>query len=602
MTTTLAALDSRPRNRDWLFALARLAPPNAPRTRRYLKQILAADRPLDLPDPRPQPRDGQGAYHVSRGGSALIGRKAFLFRTPGTPLYLDPRVLDDVLDGMKKFRDSQHRRGDFVWGDAWSRWLPHHEHTWRTEPLLWARLWLDDFLRPADKRWIDGMLRRAATWLFHFELESPNDTVQYCNRGPVWLTGMTLCGLYFEDRRFLDKVEQYAPAVMRGVINDRGEVLENYLHYTGGGPDTGSYSYTAWIYAMMYRLLSGRSDFDDRMIGALRWLAHFTTRRGYPVAPGASVRSPAVSVLVEDMLGGYEFYAPREPVFHDIAGRLIGAGRPHAQGHCVHPCIWAMLCHTPHVSGSRRRPAWHAAHEGHYDHQSCSYSLFTRRYQTAATWRSLFPLKGIQSFAWGDEPPIIHPAAEAASSTLVWGVDTAADNIDAGANGWELFRRTAGAGDGYEPANPATVITTRRGRLWECYVFTRDTVVYAAGGQRGRIASRWVLNDQDPAQPRIDRRRRQVSFAGRRACMRYVAGRAALRRRGSAQTLELSSPLGAIAVALGGPGLMTLRLDRRRSTIALHDATGRYAIDLGGIVADDQHLDRQSWHRVRRLP
>ena len=594
--------ENETRSHDWLMRYANQKVQPDPRIARYIAGLLAVDRPLDLD----KPLSAHGSpYHFSRGTSALLGRKAFLFRTPGTPHYQSPAVVDEIVRGLKVFRDCQDRGGDFVLGDAWTAYLPHHEHAWRLEPMIWARIWLDSFLAAKDKVWIDAMLRRAARRLLWFARQSPNDTLQYCNRGAVWCAVTTLAGLYFDEREYLREVKRHAERILINTLTARGEILEGYLHYYGGGPDLG-YSVTTWVYAIMYRILSGNAGLDDRLIQCQKWSTLSLTHTGHALATGASSRHAMRRAWVCDLMPGFEFFAGREPFFDVLADRLLGAGVEHGQGHCVHPFIWAMFSHR--ARQPLPEPAWYRDHESHYEHQASQYSLIHHRYQTGVTWRGIHPVKGLQTFALGNEAPIVFSTPGTASkpgpvSTVLSGrLSSTLTNISAGSFGWEIFRRTGGTGDGYEPESPATWIIARRGRLWEFYAFTPASVIYAAGGAPA-LRMRLALLALPESRPRLGQRARRVTFAGRKGLIAWLAGRGRILAERNAPVLEISAGKGALIIGLGGPDLRWQRFNARTRQLRFSDASGRYELCLDGILDRKGQIDREParWYRLKKI-
>lgn len=591
--------ETEPRGHDWLIRYAaQEVRQDLPRVRRYLAGILAADRPLTLDALRTGAGDRAQAYRLSRGGAALIGRKAFLWRTPGTPHYHSDSVATEILDGLRVFREHQTADGDFALGDAWAAYLPHHEHAWRLEPLVWARLWLEPWLKARDKAWIDALVRRAGKRLLWFADHSPNDTLQYCNRGVVWLAVTTLVGLYLDRDEYRREVERHADRILCNTMTARGEILEGYLHYSGGGPDSG-YSATTWVYAAMYRLLSGRAHLDERLVAAQKWFIAWLTHSGWPLASAASVRHAPPQALACDLLPGLELLAEREPFFDTLADRLLDAGREHEQGHCLHPFIWAMLSHRPRPAVPA--PDWYRHHEGHFEHQAVQYSLIQHQYQVGVTWRGIHPGRGLQTFAHGEEAPIIHPAGGIVSTILAGDIDTAQTNVAAGPCGWELLRRTGGPGDGYEPASPATVVLTRKGTLWECLVFTPAAVIHVAGGVQA-MRARWVLHATPESPARCEARARLVTFAGRAGRMVWLSGTGRLASGTTVPVLEVTVARCPAAFGLGGPDLRLERFDARRQMLHFSDASGRYALFLGAILdpVGNLNLAPELWTRLTR--
>jgi hypothetical protein len=578
--------DSAPRDRSWLLEYARQPLVDGRRTRAYLQHIASWDATLDLADPGPDPSLWKQAYDISRGGGALLGRKAFLYATPGTRLFRDPAELQAVLDGLRAFARSQDQQGRFIWGDARYYQMGTHEHVWRLEPLVWARLWLENDLAERDKRWIDRMIRRAARYL----LKVPR--IDNSNQGVIWCYGCRLAGLYLDDRRYIAAAERHADGIIRSVVDEQGQIRESSQRYYRGGGPCSNYTFTGWTYVMLYRLLSGRSELDDRLVHALRWLTMSHTRSGMPLAIGASVRMCKPRTAIADTMHGLEFYRDAEPYFSAVIDRFL-PGTHEGGGHALHPAIWAAKAHE---AGKWRpsRPAWHRDFEQHYETPPSQYFLAAHRYQAGVVLRGVFPFKGIQTFASGNEPPIIHPRPGLASTTRCGAIDTAEQNVDAGPKGWEVHYRRRGPGDADQPPCRMTSITTRRGEVWEAYLFTAASVIYMVGGSRREKKSRWVLNGYQPPEAHIDHRRRVVAFEGREACIRYHHATARLATCDGYPVLEVVSRAGPLIIGFGTGDLRFEFHDPKRRRLRFRDASGRYLIRYD-CVLDDHGLLRRWW-------
>lgn len=583
--------DASPRNRQWLFDYVRRPLADGARVRRYLRAVESWDSPLDLTDPGCDPSMAQQAYNVSRSGGALLGRKAFLYATRGTKRYGDPKLLAEVLGGLRTFADKQDDQGRFIWGDP-SFYYPKgtHEHVWRLEPIIWARLWLDPHLTNAQRRGIDRTIRRAAPYL----LKVPR--IDNSNQGVIWCYGCWLVGLYLEDRRYIEAAERHADGIMNAVVDSQGQVIEASARYYRGGGPCSNYTYTGWTYVMLYRLITGKRAMDERMMEAMRWLALVCTRSGLPMAPGASVRMFKPRTAISDTLHGFEFYSDREPYFSKVIDDRYAEAIGNRAGHALHPCIWAAIAHA----GPRKStgtPVWRRDFERMYETPSCQYFIASHRYQTALTLRGLFPFNGIQSFAYGSEPPIIHPTRELASTVISGKVDIAAQNVDAGPKGWEVHHRRRGPGDADQNACRMTSVTTRRGEVWECCLFTAASVVYVVGGGRGATLARWVLNSAYPAEATLDTRRRRLTFAGRKAMIHYHADSARLTTHRGQPVFEVRAKRGTMVIGFGGDDLRFERHMPALQRLQFTDDTGKYQLGYRPILADDGTL-RRWWGNI----
>lgn len=583
--------DQAPRNRKWLLAYAHQLLPDCRRIRRYLNGVAQRDLPLDLTDPGPDPKFEQDAYDISRAGCGLLGRKTFEYVTPQAKKYMNPDRRAEVMAGLRTFADKQDRQGRFIWGNGSYYGKGTHEHVWRLEPLIWSRLWLEYDLNRNEKQWIDRMIQRAAPYL----LKMPR--IDNSNQGIVWCYGCWLAGLYLGNRKYIDTAEQHADGILEKIVDEQGQVIEASARYYRGGGPCSNYTYTGWTYIMMYRLISGRTRWDERLLKAMRWLAMIHARNGLPMAVGPSVRRSKTRVAISDTLHGFEFFGDREPFFQTVVDRFLPEALDNRQGHCLSPFIWAAKAHRP-AKRKASIPKWYGNFEQHYETPPSQYFVVSHRYQTAVTLRGLFPYKGLQTFACGNEPPIIHPAMDLASTVQCGRIDIASENIHAGPAGWEVHHRRRTKGDADQSLCRMTSLTTRRGDIWECYVFTNSSVIYVVGGGRAKRVGRWVLNHVHPSVSNLCRRTRRLSFEKRKAEIHYHAGRAKISNIKGHSVFEVTcnSKLPLI-IGFGADDLKLEMYSSRQNMLRFRDATGHYSVSFNSILAEDGTL-RRWWGNI----
>lgn len=585
--------DQARRTSRWLRAYAQTPVDKSALTRRYLRYIESWDRPLSLDDPGLEADKQPQAYEISRSGAANLGRKAFLYRTPGSKRHHDAGLLQEILRGLTIFHDRLDDKGRFIFGRGDYYNLGCHEAVWRLEPIIWARLWLADDLAAKDKRWIDDMIRRASQYL----LDQPR--LDLSNQGIIWCYGCWLSGLYLNESRYIDAGEQYAEVILRAMIDAKGQVKEAADRYFRGGGPCSNYTYTGWTYVMLYRLLSGRADLDDLLLSALRWSAHYVTQTGLPRAAAASVRIYRPRVAVADMLHGYAFYAHREPAFQSIIQRLLPECEAVPRGHALHPAIWTANATQP-VKAPKADPAWLADFEQDYDNPPTQYALITHRYQTGVTMRGLFPANGLQTFAYGHEPSIIHPTDKIASTIRCKEVDIALQNVDAGPRGWETHLRRKHPHTLGENAARLSSIATRRKHVWECYLFTEASVIYLVGSTDAQapLHGQWVLHESEHAPASIDRGKNRVNFKGRQAKIHYLHGTPKLTAAKDQAVFKLDVRRGPLVIGFGSDDLRLEHLDRRKQTLRFTDATGSYLMGYRSILSDDGLSLRRWWGNI----
>ncbi len=603
-----SVLPSDTHNRSWLFRFLNQPLARTPHVRQLLARVVRLAEPRDLSDPGPGAANEKAAYSNSRAGAAWLGKLAFLYRTQGSPLHHDPATLAQVIEGFRIFRKQQDRQGRFIWGEGHYYKFGVHEHIWRLEPLLYARIWLDEYLAPADRKLADQVIHNAIPYIRTAPKKFPNATLQTNNRGHVWLAGAVLAGLYLNDKSLIHLADQHADELILTATTPAGEVCERTIQYGGGGPCS-NYSYTGWAYLMLWRLLRGSSHLDDRLIQCVRWLANWNTRSGYPLAAAASVRRNKPIVGVFDVAPALEFFAGHEPAFQSVLTTWLKQ-RPnlpaeHGNGHCVDPLIFTALIHShpplAHVprpqEAASTRPAWRLNSEQHLDHPSVQYSTFNHRYQAGITFRSNFPFKGLQCFAWGDEPPVIHPSDTLASTLVMGKTRTAETNLSPGANGWDIFRRSDGRGL-YEPSADGTAITARRENAWEIWIATAGSLILFAGGSK-TCQARWVLNALSPTAVTLDKAGKKATFAGRKAVIHCQAGGMTLGKVEGQAVLQArqTQPL---MFAFADDAFRFVKWNSAKQLLRFRDASGSYEVDLSTPLNDKGVVNR-NWHRLKKV-
>ena len=581
-----AAEAREPRDRKWLIQYVTQPIPQTPRNRRYLDHInrYLDDKYLGLDLNFLE--DGGGNH--SRAQTNTLGRLAFCYHTRGLKYYQDAQLLERLRRAYLAVTKHVGTDGFMAWSGDRDYFYRAHEQAWRLEPLLLGYIWAGKAFPKADRQIIEAALARAAQWLVHDPMDQTN------NRGAVWCAVSTLCGLYFERPDYLKQVESYADRIMNGVVLEDGEVGEHALQTGGGGPDS-NYSYTGWAYVYLYRLLSGKSEMDDRLLRAMRWFSFYNTLHGFPTVTGASVRTGGVNrASLQDILPGLERFSRREPFFATLAENILNKKEkfsPGFGGHLISPLIWAML-----EDGVKARsgpaPDWYANHLQIHEREKVQYAMIGRSYQTGVVFRAwrwdgdASPLRGMQTFAFGDEYPILLHTDSAHSTTLADDIDTAAMDVDQGPRGWEVFL-TNGPG--------LATLAERRKTLWTLYAFTPPSVVIVYGGARGQITSRWVMNRAAVSRPSLDAAARSLSFEGRKGRIYYLAGKAKLfsppQQKDAADVLEVISgpPVSAFAFSDG-----SFRFGRYDQDLYFSDSSGRYRLGFAHVLSEDGALNRNA--------
>ncbi|MHC4717483.1 MAG: prenyltransferase/squalene oxidase repeat-containing protein [Planctomycetota bacterium] len=595
-----------PRSRRWLVRYVNQPIKRTARNRRYLeaiRQALARDPSCGLDVEWLK----SGSGREGRRQTNALGRLAFCYRTKGLKGRRDPGTLSLIRRGLLGASAHVNAKGMLEWPGERGYWYEAHEQGWRLEPLLMAMLWAGDDLPEADRRRIEGALKRSADWLLAHPYRQNN------NRGAVWCAVAALCGLYFDRPDWLAAADRLADRVMPAVVQPDGEVGERTRQYGGGGPCS-NYSFTSISYVYLYRLLSGRTDMDPQLARAARWFSACDTLSGHSIVPGASVRTAYdVPPQLHDVLPLLERYARHEPFLAAVAAGYLRNGRASFRGHIISPEIWAMFEAGP-PAPKGPAPDWFVNFTGLYERPEVHYALVARRYQTGVTFRGRtrrgyeFRLRGMQTFAWGDEHPILLPhrplrGSPLASTITAGKIRTAEKNASRVSAGWEVLAAT-----GPKLAKwrcELATLTDRRGRLWTIHACTPVSVVAVSGGVDGPITARWVVNEAGKAAPELDSSRRIVSVSGLTARVYCLTGRASMKAaagRIDRHVLKIVTPSGPAATAFSDSSFRFGGLDEAGLTLTFSDASGSYALSLKNVIDANGHLNRRTPFRLTRRP
>jgi hypothetical protein len=588
------------RDRDWLVGYVRQPISATPFNRRSLDiikhQLDDHYLGLDLEFL------AKGGSDRSREQTNTVGRLAFAYHTPELRYYHDRQLLENLRRAYLAAARHIGPDGFITWPGDTAYFFQAHEQAWRLEPLLLGYIWVGDEFPTEDRAVIEAALQRSAAWLIRHPVNQRN------NRGAVWCAIATLCGVYFQRPDYLEVVEKYADTVMKGVVWDDGEVGEHSAQQdAGGGPDS-TYSYTAVAYVYLYRLFSGKDELDERLCSALRWFAVYNTRSGFPTVAGASVRTFHASANVRDLLPALQMFSRQENFFATMSRYMLAKEEkfsPAFGGHIISPLIWAML-----EPGAELVKAplsdWYVNYTRVFDRQRVQYALINREYQTGVVLRGKqgdhgeAPFRGLQTFATGDEDPILLHTDSAHSTTAADGIDTASTDVDQGHEGAEaLLAKGTKVG-----RSELATLTTRQKTVWTLYAFTPVSALVIYGGARGEITSRWVLNRAVVPPPSLLRGRHILAFQGNHGCIAYLTGKAKLVSvaHESMDVLEVVTAGPVSAFGFSDGSLQFRKFDRGHQQILFSDRSGRYRVSLRDITRPDGMLNRNSMFRLAPQP
>lgn|GEM_PF-1541195 len=466
--------------------------------------------------------------NAGRSGTGPLSVAAFCYYNPMSRHHGDPELLTFFENGFRfhlmAIQEDGYPGTNGLNGEGWA-------HGWDIEGLIYGSIFLQDVIDPELIEYAKQRMRLGADRMMALE-KIPSVIGSYGNQRAVYALGLYLYNQFLGDEKYKEQSDHYFQDALPKILDDTGQVIEQY------GPCM-HYSYTAFIYAWLNLAVRNDTSQLDRIARHLEWFCMRHTTSLYPIA-GPSTRQyrETVSGAAIDLMGAAEQLAHVNTGWRGFVDRIvehfeaIPPKGPHDETHLIgftnthgsSPLIWAMLMAQDESKWSTNSSAPVAPSEAFYSSSNLlkrapfRYLLMRRQYQTHFNSRDFLPFSGIQTWAIGDEPPIIHPTTLAQSTTIGEGLNTAKQGVS---NNWGGYGAGAVGIDSYthgvDDDNDQFLIVARYDWLWRVMVFTDISTVVIEFGKGGDRRTLWTLNRVEPAEPTIESG--LVRFAGRRGCI-----------------------------------------------------------------------------------
>ena len=508
------AADPLPHEKDpgwWRIPLAERAPLTPPQA----AQVYAANEGRDATGP--------------------LGVAAFCWYSPLSRHHREPALLKFFANGLKFQTDCILEDGTWAMyglnGEGWAQ-------GWDVEGLIYGAIFCRDALDPALLDEARARLRRAARKFSNIDRRT-SSIGSYGNQRSVFALGLNLYGQFLDMPDLLEMSERYWEDICPIVLDNTGQVVEQH------GPCM-HYSHTAFIYAWLNLAVRGDRSQLERVWNCLDWFRCKHTASLYPVAgPSARMYYERPGGMLSDLWPAAEQVAhldgsvrefvdrgmERVASFPDVRDPL----RPRSDmfaltsHHACSPMMWAMLMTQADESLPGVPPRWPRKVSNYYhstrllNRAPLKYMLIHRDYQTHFNFSDYLPFGGLQTWALGDEPPILHPTPLYPSTTRAMGLDTARQSAS---HNWACWGAGALVPDGFphllEDKDPVAVALARYDWMWRAVFFTPRSTVIVEFGKGGPRTTYWTLNRLEPAEPVIGQD--MVRFEGRRACIHSNLG------------------------------------------------------------------------------
>jgi len=562
--------------------------PDTPRARRY--QGYVDDAVADFAEGRTEKRPAESVA-------------AWCWRFPTSRFYRNERLLAAAKAGLLEYRFERPDRP------------PGFADGWGVYERVQAFVWLYEALSDGERERLLGAFREAAA--YYFDVIYSPEFRHWSNQTACIVATLFTYGLLLGERRYLDAARNLYDEHWR-MIDENGQVIEQ------GGPSL-HYMYLTIADLHRYWFLSNDARLDEPMYRAMNWWRYMHTESLHPIQ-GMSTRHTydRLCHVADWAFGAFEHLAPRQPLFHRLMDRIVAELR-RQYGHPGGPSsfITALLEHRGEFEPTEAHLAeWNADFDKMYRSPVTwpviQHLLVRRRYQTGVTFVGYAPQLGLQTWAWGDEPPILQSAYEQASGTRGWGFDTALSNVS---------RTAPSLGAGlmvpqavYVPGDPKgdfgvraypvgglekfwyegcpCYVTTRHGPLWQMYLFTPVATVLIQGGDTGPRETTWAFHSLCVPEPRVGEG--VVTFEGRVGRMYFLRGEPVAgglpvsarnwsEEKALLRTLTFRYEGGVTAFAFSDASFRFGELDEDAQRLTFSDSSGTYEAPYTGILFPPGH-------------
>ncbi|MCP4262958.1 MAG: hypothetical protein GY774_36420 [Planctomycetes bacterium] len=408
----------------------------------------------------------------SRKTAVLASALAYAYSTKHSRYYQSSVIITYIKRIFSAFADHQAESGEFVFSPIhYCTVYGTHEMAWRLEPLICAFELVKSEFSTDEQNSYRLVLDRAMEFLYTHENSSLS------NRGIVWCGVMTLCYRFTGEKKYLDAANRVFYWVGRLFKSD-GEIRE------GTGPDIG-YSTVSLQYLFLYRIMSGNKSLDPVLIRSLNWYRRLFTSRAIPLEGMTTRQWHTNGSIVSNVMGPLMFYAERDWSFAQTAMQYLealeklpgGFTLSHGGAHFLRGAQYGDISHIPdHIQYKPYAELYTSDHS--------QYFLYGNHYQTAVTLRGRKPLKGMQTWSYKGQRPLIFPTRTTQSHAMGIGFDSNMMDVpwDVSPVPYRLNMLSDNTG----------VLISATGRLCTAYLFAKDITVVVYHPQSGEMTVEWA--------------------------------------------------------------------------------------------------------------
>jgi len=187
------------------------------------------------------------------------------------------------------------------------------------------------------------------------------------------------------------------------LFDESGQVL------VGPGPDL-KYSLECIRYLFLYRWIMDDSSLDSTLIRSLDWCTKVFTTGAVPLEGMSTETWSTDGRSLVPLMGAFAYYSQQQAKFEQFATHYLSAFIDLEQSFSAQNGAYTFLLGSHfHEVPDKVQTIPYDNYTHFYENEHSTYYLVGMNYQTAVTLRGRLPLKGMQTWSYKGEPPLIFP-------------------------------------------------------------------------------------------------------------------------------------------------------------------------------------------------
>ncbi len=279
------------------------------------------------------------------------------------------------------------------------------------EALIHSYHAIEDSLDDTERNNYEAFLQKGLQFLKNRPIR------QVSHEGMVWTGVMALAYQFTDDETYLQEAQE-AMKWLQSAIGDSGELLIPGVLNT-------RHSTLFLQYLFLYRLMSGDESIDEWFPDSLLWYSRMFSYRTLPLTDITIIPMHAQGAHAANMLGALAYYGRTHTELNQVAMRYLETLMEFPPGY-----VLAFGCNS-FLRGSmyQERPETlheipHEPYAKLYGNDDALYYLVGRNYQTAVVLKNTFPRKGMQTWSYQGQSPLLFPTRTLKTHALGIGYDT----------------------------------------------------------------------------------------------------------------------------------------------------------------------------------